>query len=89
MSLALIDPGETLAFGHDWSDWLGSDTIATSSWRAEPAGAELDGENHNTTATGVYAGGFTFGQVVQLVNTITTANGQTGERAITVRCCQR
>ena len=49
-----------LSYGHDWSTWLGSETIASSSWAAD-AGITIDSDSNSTTATSVFLSGGTAG----------------------------
>lgn len=69
-------PTGVLDFAQDWSNFLSSDTISTSTWTVE-TGLTVDSDaNTSTTATAVISGG-TAGRVYKVQNTITTANGLT------------
>lgn len=64
----------------DWSEWLGSDTIATSTWSADDD-LTISGEsNTNTVATCFIAGG-TLGKEYIVTNHITTAGDREDERS--------
>lgn len=81
-------PGETLDYQFDWSAWLASDTIASSSWSVPAALITGTASNTTTTATQFIGGG----QVEQdyvVTNTIVTAAGRTAVRAFTIQVRQR
>lgn len=77
------DPDSVLDYAVDWSDWLGTDTIATSSWTV-PTGITNDSDSNTTTVATVFLSGGTIGQRYDLVNRITTAAGRTADRTITI-----
>lgn len=64
----------------DWSTWLGSDTISTSSWTV--TGATKDSENTTTTTSTVRVSGGSAGTPATAKCTITTAGGLTEVRSI-------
>lgn len=92
MSLPQIakDPDATLDYGFDWTAWLGSDTISTSTWTASagitPAYPEILA---GSKITRVWVSGGTAGTDYTLTNRIVTAGGRTEERTMTLRCEQR
>ena len=43
------DPDAVLDYQADWSDWLGDDTISSSSW--ESSGEELTIDNYSSDST--------------------------------------
>lgn len=86
--MRLIDPAETRSFTQDWSDWLDTETISTSTWAVTPTATTAGATNTTTTAT-VKLSACSHGQVYQLTNTITTSGGQTAQRSITVRGIQQ
>jgi hypothetical protein len=86
--MRLIDPAETRSFTQDWSDWLDTETISTSSWAVTPTATTAGATNTTTTAT-VKLSACSHGQMYQLTNTITTSGGQTAQRSITVRGIQQ
>lgn len=55
----------------DWTTYLGSDTIATSTWPVTPSGIASDFSNTTTTATVLLSGG-TAGQSYDFINRVTT-----------------
>lgn len=92
-------PGEVVAYHMDWTDWLEpDDALVTSEWEITPNDGnspqsptldydetDLDYDDDRTT---VRVSGLELGKSYQLRNTITTEQGQTGEREITIRCAR-
>jgi len=83
------DPGESLLYTFDWSDWLvGAATIATSTFAISgpDVGLTKDNPTNTTTATAVRVIGGTLGKTYTLTNTVVTNESptQTGERSIKV-----
>lgn len=85
MKAYLKDPSAKHDYSIDWSDWLASDTIATSTWTAD-AGITTSSPTNTTTATKVFAHGGTAGKTYLLTNTVTTAGGRTGVKTIELIC---
>lgn len=79
----LKDSAAVLDYGVDWSAWLGTDTIATSTWTV-PTGLTVDSETETTTLATVWLSGGTTGTTYTLVNRITTAAGRQDERTLTI-----
>ena len=78
------DPNATLPYSVDWgANWLGSDTIADSSWTV-PAGLTQVSSSFTTKIATVVISGGTSGQSYTLVNRITTALGYIDDRSIQV-----
>ena len=77
------DPSAILDYSVKWTDWLGSDTIATSSWSV-PSGLTKHAETNNTTTATVWCSGGAVGKTYIVTNTITTAGGRTDEREIKI-----
>jgi hypothetical protein len=70
-------------FSIDYYLWLGTDTLATSTWIAE-AGITIDSNSFtNTMATVILSGG-TIGSRYKAYNTITTTGGDTDCLYITI-----
>lgn len=84
----LKDPGARLAYGFDWSEWLGADTITASTWTV-PADLTVYAQDFDTTSTEVVLSGGTVGEIHMCTNHITTAAGYEDERSIRVRMIQR
>lgn len=89
MGPILKDPAAVLDYGLDWSEWLpDGDTIAASTWTV-PTGLTVDSDTFNDVHTTVWLSGGTAGQVYQVVNQITTAEGRTDERTLVIQCADR
>ena len=73
------DPQDVLDYviDYDDEDWLGSDTIATSSWAV--TGVVLDSDSNTTTTATAWLSGGTAGTNGTATNTITTTAGRTKE----------
>ncbi len=77
------DPQATLDYQVDWSDWLGADTIATSTWTV-PTGLTKTDESKTDTSATVWLSGGTAGQIYTVMNHIVTVGGRTDERSFRV-----
>ncbi len=77
------DPDAALDYQIDWSIWLDSDTISSSSWVAED-GITIDGDTNTATATTIWLSGGTLGVQYLVTNRITTTGGRTDDRSITI-----
>lgn len=78
------DPDAVLDYVGDWSAWLGTDTIATSTWSV-PSGITKDSDTKSATTTLIWLSGGTAGQSYQITNHIITMGGRTDERTITIK----
>ena len=85
------DPGESLLYTFDWSDWLvGAATIATSTFTISGPDSGLTKDNpaivSGSLSTSVRVIGGTLGKTYTLTNTVITNESptQTGERSIKV-----
>lgn len=82
-----IDVGEKLDYtlGWDDQDWLGTDTVASSSWSIVSGGAglTLTGQTFDATSTTVF-GESTASGTWRLRNSITTAGGRKGVEDLVV-----
>lgn len=81
-----MDPAAVLPWGEDWSAWLGTDTITTSTWTVG-TGLTKGADTHDTTTTTVWLSAGVLGTRVAVTNRIVTAAGKTDERTfyITVK----
>lgn len=81
MSLESFEKGvsETLDYIMDWSTWLGSDTISSSSW-VVPNGLTTGTASNTTTTATQFVGGGQVGNDYVVTNTIVTAGGRTATR---------
>ena len=79
------DPNATLPYSIDWgANWLGSDTIAASSWTV-PAGLTQVSSSFTTKIATVVISGGVAGQSYDIVNRITTTLGYIDERTLTIQ----
>ena len=78
------DPDAVLDYLVDWSSWLGSDTIATSTW-VVPSGITKDSDTNTTTTATIWLSGGDDEANYEIVNRITTAAGREDDRTITVK----
>ena len=76
-------PDEVLDYAGDWSDWLGSDTIVTSTWTV-PTGLTKDSDTATTTTTTVWLSGGTLGEQYDLEACVETSAGRTACRTIRI-----
>ena len=90
MSTWTKDPDSRLEWGCDWSAWLtDGDTITASEWAADSDTITLDTDSHDDTTTVVWVTGGKPGTRVRLTNRITTTQGRTDDRTITLLIRQR
>ena len=82
------DPDATLDYIIDWSEWLDTDTISTSTWTVPTGLTNVSDSNTTTTAT-IWLSGGTAGQRYTVSNRIVTAAGRTEDRSITIKVRQR
>ena len=82
------DPDAVLDYEADWSAWLGSDTIESSSWTV-PTGLTKDSEANTTTTATVWLSGGTAETIYDVINRIVTAGGRTEDRTIKIVCLER
>ena len=85
---ATKDPSAVLDYSFDWSAWLGTDTIDSSSWSV-PTGITKTSDSHTFITTTVWLSAGTVGTNYEVVNTIITAGGRTDQRTITIRCREK
>jgi len=82
------DPDAILDYGFIWDQWLGADTIVSSSMIVEP-GLVLDSDSNTTTTTTAWLSGGTAGEIYSVTNRITTAAGRTDDRTIKIKVIER
>jgi len=80
----LKTPDGTLDYLIDWSGWLGTDTIATSSFTV-PSGITKDSQINTTTQALVWLSGGLTGTTYLLKNQITTVGGRTESRYFNIK----
>lgn len=83
MTWKLKDPAAVIDYLRDWSEWLGEDTILTSTWIA-PAGITVEDDTHTTTTATVWLSGGDVGLSYEVTNRVTTAGGRTDDRTMTI-----
>jgi hypothetical protein len=84
----LKDPQAELDYTIDWSSWLGSDTITTSSWTV-PTGLKKESESNTTKIATIWLSEGTADKEYTVTNKIVTAAGRTDERSIIIQVQER
>ncbi len=81
------DPDAVLDYVYDWEEWLGSDTISTSTFLISGPDSDLteDSKSHTDTAATVWLSGGTTGVAYKVTNRIVTAEGRTADRTAVFR----
>lgn len=77
-------PGARKDYSRDWADWLGTDTIASSSWSADDTGISVESSTHTDKTTTVWLSGGVVGKTYRVVNTIVTTGGRTEVKSIKI-----
>ena len=86
------DPEADLDYRFDWSAWLDTDTIVTSTWAAQAgSGFTLhdDSIEDNTETIVWISGGVVADSRWGVTNTIVTAAGRTEERTLMIKVEER
>ena len=87
---AIKDPAATLDYYIDWTAWIGSDAISTSTWTCTSTGITIStSTNHGTATTTVWLAGGTDGEVYDVVNHIVTSASRVDERTVQFTMVQR
>ncbi len=99
MTYPLIDPSEDLDYTFDYGPFVDdggspSDTILTSKWVITPqSGSPQTPDLHSAAKTAdtttIFVKNATVGEIYRLTNTVTTNDGRTAQRSLTIRCEQR
>ena len=85
MALKIMDPSDVLTWFHDWTDFLSSgDTIASRLWTVDPDPSPSRLSNVETAV--VTFSNPSWGTRYRLSERVTTANGETAERSLTIVC---
>lgn len=88
--VAVLNPRDSYQVGLDWSNWLGSDTIASAEWSGEAGIVIGSTQNDNWTASAMISvPGVADGTDLLLACRITTASGATDVRRIKVSVRQQ
>lgn len=83
------DPSAVLDYSYDWSLWLQeSEVISSASWTVPP-GINKQSEDNSTTLSTVWLSGGTAGTDYTVTCQVTTNQGRTDQRSITIRCRER
>ena len=77
------DPDETRDYSVDWSTYLGTDTISTSTWTV-PTGLTGGTESNTATTATVWLSGGVGGQEYEVLNEITTVAGRTYQKTLVI-----
>lgn len=77
--------GEVIFYGLNWSQPLGTDTIATSSWALSATDIVEDSSSFWPYGTTILLSGGTANTTYTVTNTITTASGQTFVEPVSIR----
>lgn len=77
------DPDAVLDYEIDWSAWLGTDTISSSTWTV-PSGLTEDSSTNTTTTATIWLSGGTAGTRYEVTNHIVTAGGREEDRTIQI-----
>jgi hypothetical protein len=84
----LKDPSAKLPYSIDWSQWLGSDVIQSSTWTVA-AGIDNLLETNSVTAATIILGGGSLGGDYEVTNHIVTAAGHEDQRSFVVSIVDR
>lgn len=84
----LKDPDAVLDFQVDWEDWLGSDTISSSSWTVQ-TGITKDSDTYSLTTATVWLSGGSPNTVYYVTNRIVTSGGRTEDRTLYIKVKER
>jgi hypothetical protein len=89
ISTFLKDPDAVLDYEFNWSEWLGpSEIIDTFDVIASP-GITVNSSFSSPTTVTVWLSGGTAGQPYTVTNRITTNQGRTDDRTMTIRVAER
>lgn len=83
------DPQAVLDWRWDWSQWLETGETIVTSVMTVSAGLTLDSDSHTLTTATAWLSGGTAGAPYEVANRITTNQGRTDERTITIRVINR
>lgn len=78
------DPNSTITYYVDWTDFLGSDTIASSAWTVPAGLTQVGTETHTTHIAYVQVKDGVLGETYVLVNRVTTASGQIEDQSLPI-----
>jgi hypothetical protein len=84
----LKDPDDVLDYMIDWTAWLGTDSIATSTW-VVPVGLTKTTDSHTATTATIWLSGGTANSTYTVTNHIVTAGGRIEDRSLKFRVLDR
>lgn len=83
------DPSAVLDYAFDWSDWLATgETISTATWTV-PAGITKTDQDETTTTAVIWLSGGTADTDYNVACAVTTSDGRTDERTMTIKVRNR
>ena len=82
------DPNAVLDYQFDWSAWLLTDQISTSTWTVD-TGLTVTTSSHTATKSTVWFSGGTVKRRYKAVNRIVTAGGRTDDRTLVVTMVEK
>jgi hypothetical protein len=83
------DPDAVLDYGFDWSQWLSPNEQIVTSTMIASSGINVNSSMNTISQTTVWLSGGTAGFPYTITNRITTNQGRTDDRTITIRVAQR
>lgn len=83
------DPDSVLDYAFDWSDWLSASEEITGSDIISSPGITVDSSSNTSEVVTVWLSGGTAGQPYTVTNRITTNQGRTDDRTMTIRVLER
>lgn len=89
MSIYVKDPDAVLDYGFDWSDWLATGEVITTSTWSVTTGLTKDSDSSNDTATTIWVNGGTAGLSYTITNHIITSAGRADDRSHTIKVKDR
>lgn len=84
------DPDATLDYGFDWSQWLGTDIITSSTWIVDSGLTVVPAsESFDDTTTRVFISGGAVGVVYTVTNRVSTAGSRVDDRSFKITVKER
>lgn len=87
LSLRPVDPVDIRIFNINWSKWLKTAIITSSSWSV-PSPLVNYADSNTTTLTSIKLGGWVEGQSYTVYNTVTTSLGETRRVDFSLVCSE-
>ena len=92
MSFYLKDPGASVDYAIDWSQYLDGETIVASAWSVAPeeeGGVAIEDASFDTDRAAARMSGGVAGHVYSLSNQVTLSDGSSDARSIALRVEER